>query len=65
MAITVEDGTGLSNADSYASVAEADTYFDIIPGFSGTWADLSINAKENWLEFSTRVLDARSSRSST
>lgn len=59
MAITVEDGTGLSNADSYASVAEADAYFDIIPGFSETWADLSINAKENWLKFSTRVLDAR------
>lgn len=59
MAITVEDGTGLSTADSYATVAEADAYFDIIPGFSETWSDLSATTKENWLKLSTRVLDAR------
>lgn len=59
MAIVVEDGTGLSTANSYESVAGADAYFSIIPMYSDTWADYSQQVKENKLQLATRVLDAR------
>lgn len=44
MALIVEDGTGLANADSLVSVAEADAYF--VSRNVTAWAALSIAAKE-------------------
>ncbi len=39
MALTVEDGTGLSNSDSYLSVADADAYF-LKHGNPSAWDDI-------------------------
>ena len=43
MALTVEDGTGLVNADAYISVADADTYF--LASANATWAAATSPAK--------------------
>lgn len=60
MAIVVEDGTGLTNADSYISVADADTYFSILPTtLTSSWDALSTTDKENYLKWATRVLDTK------
>lgn len=56
MAIVVEDGTGLSNADSYVSVADADVYLAIHHSAS-TWTALSSGDKETALKKATRYLD--------
>lgn len=55
MAITVEDGTGLSNADSYLSVANADTYHTNFgnSAWTGTTA-----VKEAALRKATQYLDS-------
>lgn len=47
MSLIVEDGTGLSTAESYASVAEADTYHSNIGNTS--WASLTTTVKEQLL----------------
>jgi len=60
MVLIVEDGTGLTTANTYATEAEADAYFEIIPVYSVTWAAYSATEKEDLLRFATRVLDARS-----
>ena len=39
MALVVEDGTGLANAESYISVADADTYFSALRGDASVYAD--------------------------
>jgi hypothetical protein len=59
MALIVEDGTGLTTANTYVTEAEADLYFEIIPEYADTWADYSPAVKEQKLRFATRVLDAR------
>lgn len=60
MALTLEDGTGtVSGANTYVSEAEADTYFEIVPVYSTTWAAYSATEKEHLLRLATRVLDAR------
>jgi hypothetical protein len=59
MTLIVEDGTGLTNANTYVSEAEADAYFEIIPAYSAIWAGYSSAEKENFLRMATRALDAR------
>ena len=60
MAFVVEDGTGKSNANSYLSVADADTYQS--NRSNATWAALSTADKEvalikatDWIEASFKV----------
>lgn len=57
MAIVVENGTGLPNAQSYAAVASADTYFTahLHPG---DWLTLEPTRKEAALIMATQRLDA-------
>lgn len=52
MALTTEDGTGLSTADSYASVAESNTY-QTARGHESTWSDLDEDVKEPALRAAT------------
>jgi hypothetical protein len=61
MTLIVEDGTGLTTANSYVSEAEADAYFEIVPAYSDVWAAYTATEKENLLRMATRVLDARTS----
>ena len=58
MAIAVEDGTGLTNSNSYASVAEATAYYDV-DRTATFWADLTDEQKEEYLQWATRILDAK------
>src|SRR5690606_27756416 len=44
MALIVEDGTGLPNAEAYISVADADSYF--AKRGNSAWAALTVDAKE-------------------
>lgn len=59
MAITVEDGSVVTGADSYVSVAFADAYFAIDVNFDATWAALSTSDKEQRLKWATRILDQK------
>ena len=54
MALIVEDGTGLSNAESYLSVADADTYHASLGTTAWTGAN---SVKEAALRKATRHLD--------
>lgn len=56
MALVHEDGTGLSNAESLASVAMADAYFTARGGTE--WAALPTDAKEAALRIATDYLEA-------
>lgn len=47
MALVVEDGTGLANAEAYISVADADAYF--AARGNAAWAELSTDQKEQAL----------------
>lgn len=47
MALEVEDGTGLANAEAYISVSDADAYFTARG--NTTWAALTTEAKEQAL----------------
>lgn len=61
MALIVEDGTGLAGAESYGSVAEADTYHTP-RGNEAAWSDLDTDVKERHLRNATtfmRVYRAR------
>ena len=51
MALVVEDGSGLPDAESYASVDDADTYFSLRG--NAHWATLSTDAKEQALRRAT------------
>ena len=57
MALVVEDGTGLSNANSYISVAEADTYHS--NRGNTEWAAATNEEKEQALILATQYLDGR------
>lgn len=59
MAITVEDGSVVANADSYVSVAFADAYFTIDVNYDTTWAALTTADKEQRLKMATRILDQK------
>jgi len=52
----VEDGTGLSNANSYASVADADQYHEN-NGNPTAWSGATAAVKQNALREGTRILD--------
>lgn len=56
MAFVVEDGTGLTTANSYASVAVADSYF--VDRGNATWAALTNDAKQVALVQATSYVDA-------
>lgn len=58
MALTPEDGTGLANADSFVSVADADTYFGN-HGSPSAWSDLTTAEKESALRYATLWVDRR------
>lgn len=57
--LTVEDGTGLANADSYLSLAEADAYFAsyVSEAANEAWASTSDDEREVALRVATRDLD--------
>lgn len=56
MALVVEDGTGLSNADSYISLAAANTYWTA-HGAPSSWTGAPDAAKEGALRYATRKID--------
>lgn len=58
MALIVEDGTGLANANAYASEAEVDAYHVLIGTPAASWADLSTAAKEAAIVEATQYIDA-------
>lgn len=58
MALIVEDGTGKSDANSYLSVADADSYHTDHSA-SSTWAAASQAVKEKAIRLATQYLDAR------
>tara|TARA_Y100000310_G_C20568506_1_gene756792 strand:- start:605 stop:1129 length:525 start_codon:yes stop_codon:yes gene_type:complete len=64
MALTVEDGSGMSDADAYVSVSFADTYFTNRQG-SSVWNDSSLTTedKEAAIRNATAYLDRRYSGS--
>jgi hypothetical protein len=58
MALTVEDGTGLTTADSYLSEADADTYMTAFMRDDAAWSGATSAAKEQALREATQLLDA-------
>jgi len=58
MALVVENGTGLANADSYLSVADADAYHTNHSN-SVTWSGATTANKEKALRLATQHLDAK------
>ena len=56
MALIVEDGTGKTDAESYISVADADTYFT--NRGNATWAALNTTEKEQALRKATDYMQA-------
>lgn len=55
---TLEDGTGLTAANSYVSLAEADDYFAVDPNATAYLALIDAD-QEKYLAWASRVLDAR------
>lgn len=58
MPIIVETGSGLSNANSYATLEEADAYFETHPYYSDNWNALGTPDKESLLILASSQLDA-------
>jgi len=56
MALTVEDGTGKANADSYISQTDADTYFSNHDSPTA-WTGLTSDQKDAALRYATTALD--------
>jgi hypothetical protein len=56
LTLVVEDGTGLTNSNSYVSVAEADTYNDGHVA-NTAWSALTTAQKEEAIVMATRVID--------
>jgi hypothetical protein len=62
MALVVEDGTGLANADAYVSVADCDEYHDLRINTDWTGIPASPDptaTKEAYIRKATEYLDAR------
>lgn len=57
MSLIVEDGTGLPNAESYVSVAQADAYFSATA--VADWAAATLADREVALRRATAYMDAR------
>lgn len=53
-----ESGAGLVNANSYASVATADAYFETHPFYSDNWSEILAPDKQILLIAATRLLDS-------
>lgn len=53
----VEDGTGLANATSYVSVAEATNYCTTHRQYQGVWGLMEVEARQSALMHGTRWLD--------
>ena len=58
MSLVVEDGSGKTDADSYLSVADADTYHTNHSG-STDWSGADTAVKEKALRLATQYLDVR------
>jgi len=58
MALVVETGSGMANAESYASVAEADAYH-VAHSASAVWSAALTADKERCLRLATQYLDIR------
>lgn len=58
MAIEVEDGTGLDNAQSYVTVEELDGYYELHLYPPSGWATTTEAQKEAALVMATRLLDS-------
>lgn len=56
MALVVEDGSGLANAESYLSVANTDSYL-AVRGNPAAWTTLSVGDKEAALRAATKYID--------
>jgi hypothetical protein len=56
LVVVVEDGSGLANANSYISAADADAFFDGHV-YNSTWLDKATSEKEQALVHATRMLD--------
>lgn len=56
MALVVEDGTGKSDAESYVSVADVDSYLQSV-GKDGDWSNKTQTEKEQALRLGSRYLD--------
>lgn len=54
MSLIVEDGSGMENAESYISVADADTYHSNLG--NSTWATLTTTVKEQLLRKATNYM---------
>lgn len=57
MALVVEDGTGKTDAESYASVSQVDTYVDTTTS-SAAWSAAATGEKEAALRRATQYLDS-------
>lgn len=57
MTIVVEDGTIVADANSYVTIAEADSYFELERPNAPEWSDFSDELKEQSLRFAVKVLD--------
>jgi hypothetical protein len=57
MALVVEDGSGLSTANSYVSEADVDAYILSYVRNSGTWTALNSATKEAYIKEATQSLD--------
>lgn len=56
---TVEDGTGITAANSYVAVATADDYFLVDTGFAATWLAYTSLQKQYALAWASRILDQK------
>lgn len=56
--LVLEDGTGLSNSNTYASLVEADAYFSSHPYYADAWDNLGTPDREANLILATSSLDA-------
>ncbi len=57
MAFTVEDGSGMSNANAYATVGEVDAYISDYARDENTWVTATNTAKQGYIKEATQSLD--------
>ena len=55
--LVVEDGTGLSTANSYLTAAEADTLLSVNPVMYATWSALTTVEKDDYLVWASDYID--------
>ena len=58
MALIVEDGTGVENAESYISVSDANAYIEKWRGTVGEWDSAGTSEQEIALRMGTRYIDS-------